>query len=50
MRFSVCSPFISFGNGRLINLRPSGALRWKVETIGWEGRGVVCGKPKSPRL
>jgi hypothetical protein len=22
------------------NLRPSEALRWKVETIVWEGRGV----------
>jgi hypothetical protein len=21
------------------NLRPGGALRWKVETVGWEGRG-----------
>jgi hypothetical protein len=27
------------------NLRPGGALRWKVETIGWEGQRVVCGKP-----
>jgi hypothetical protein len=30
--------------------RPGGALRWKVEIIDWEGRGVVCGKPAPPRL
>jgi hypothetical protein len=33
-----------------LNRRPGGALRWKVETTGWEGRGVVCGKPAPPRL
>jgi hypothetical protein len=33
-----------------LNWRPGGALRWKVETAGWEGRGVVCGKPTPPRL
>jgi hypothetical protein len=33
-----------------LNWRPGGALRWKVETTGWEGRGVVCGKPAPPRL
>jgi hypothetical protein len=32
------------------NLRPGGPLRWKVKTIGWEGRGVVCGKSTPPRL
>jgi hypothetical protein len=26
------------------------ALRWKVETTGWEGRRVVCGKQAPPRL
>jgi hypothetical protein len=26
------------------------ARRWKVEIAGWEGRGVVCGKPVPPRL
>jgi hypothetical protein len=31
-------------------LRPGGALRWKVETAGWEGREVVCGKSTPPRL
>jgi hypothetical protein len=32
--------------GRLwLHWRPGGALRWKVKTVGWEGRGVVCGKP-----
>jgi hypothetical protein len=34
----------------LDNLRLSRALRWKVETVYWEGRGVVYGKPASPRL
>jgi hypothetical protein len=33
-----------------LNWRPDGALRWKVETAGWEGRGVVCGKPTPPGL
>jgi hypothetical protein len=27
---------------RIVNWRPGGALRWKVETVGWEGRGVRC--------
>jgi hypothetical protein len=27
-----------------LNWRPGGALRWKVKTIGWKGRGVVCEK------
>jgi hypothetical protein len=33
-----------------LNWRPGEALRWKVETAGWEGRGVVCEKPAPPRL
>jgi hypothetical protein len=33
-----------------LNWRPGGALRWKVEIVGWEGRRVVCGKPTPPRL
>jgi hypothetical protein len=24
----------------LLNWRPGDALRWEVETVGWEGRGV----------
>jgi hypothetical protein len=30
--------------------RPGGALRWKAETDGWDGQGVVCGKSAPPRL
>jgi hypothetical protein len=31
--------------GRLwLNWRPGGALRWKVEIVSQEDRGVVCGK------
>jgi hypothetical protein len=33
-----------------LNWRPSGALRWKVKIIGWEGQEVVCGKSAPPRL
>jgi hypothetical protein len=33
-----------------LNWRPDGALRWKVETVSREGRGVVCGKSAPPRL
>jgi hypothetical protein len=33
-----------------LNWRPGGALRWKMETAGWEGQGVVCDKPASPML
>jgi hypothetical protein len=29
-----------------LNWRPGGTLRSKWETVGWEGRGVVCGKPE----
>jgi hypothetical protein len=28
-----------------LNWRLGRALRWKVETISWKGRRVVCGKP-----
>jgi hypothetical protein len=43
---------LNFGlvDGLWLNWRPGGALRWKVETIDCEGRGVVCGKPAPPRL
>jgi hypothetical protein len=37
-------------DGLWLNWRPSGALRWKVKTVGWEGRGVVCRKPTPLRL
>jgi hypothetical protein len=30
--------------------RPSGAFRWKVETVGLEGQEVVCGKLAPLRL
>jgi hypothetical protein len=33
-----------------LNWRSGGTLRWKVETVDWEGQGVVCGKPAPPRL
>jgi hypothetical protein len=33
-----------------LNWRPGGALRLKVETTGWEGQGVLCGKPAPSRL
>jgi hypothetical protein len=33
-----------------LNWRSGGALRWKGETISWEGRGVICGKPAPSRL
>jgi hypothetical protein len=33
-----------------LNWRPGRDLGWKVETAGWEGRGVVRGKPAPPRL
>jgi hypothetical protein len=32
------------------NLRSDEVLRWKVETIGWEGWGVICEKLVPPRL
>jgi hypothetical protein len=40
MRFRVSSLSRSFVNDWMDNPRPDGALRWKVETVGWEGRGV----------
>jgi hypothetical protein len=36
--------------GTWLNWRLGGALRWKGETVGWEGREVVCDKPAPPRL
>jgi hypothetical protein len=33
-----------------LNWRLGRVLRWKMETTGWKGRGVVCGKPAPPRL
>jgi hypothetical protein len=33
-----------------LNWRLGGARRWKGETVGWEGHGVVCGKPVPSRL
>jgi hypothetical protein len=50
MRFRVGSLFRSDGNELIDNLRPSGALWWKGEIAGQEGRRVVCGKLASPRL
>jgi hypothetical protein len=29
-------------DGLWLNLRLGETLRWKVKTVGWEGRGVVC--------
>jgi hypothetical protein len=47
----VFVPFSSsLGNELIDNLRPDEALRWKGETTGWDGRGVVCGKSAPPRL
>jgi hypothetical protein len=36
--------------GLWLNWRPGRAPRWKVETVGQEGRGVVRGKLAPPRL
>jgi hypothetical protein len=33
-----------------LNWRPNEALTWKMETVGREGRGVVCEKLAPPRL
>jgi hypothetical protein len=33
-----------------LNWRSDGALRWKGETVGWKGQGVVCCKLAHPRL
>jgi hypothetical protein len=43
-------PFGSIGIVGLDNLRLGGALKWKVETVGSEGQGVVCGKLAPLRL
>jgi hypothetical protein len=37
--------------GRIgLNKRMVRRLWWKVETTGWEGQGVVCGKSAPLRL
>jgi hypothetical protein len=37
--------------GRIwLNWRPGRALRWKVEIISWEDRGVICRKLAPLRL
>jgi hypothetical protein len=43
---------LNFGliDGLWLTWRLGGALRWKVKTVGWEGRGVVGGKPAPLRL
>jgi hypothetical protein len=33
-----------------INWRPGGPRRGKRETVGWEGRGVACGKLAPSRV
>jgi hypothetical protein len=49
---TICSLNSNFGLvGRTwLNWRPGEALRWKGETAGWEGRGVIFGKLAPPRL
>jgi hypothetical protein len=49
---AICSLNSNFGlvDRTWLNRRSVGALRWKVETISWEGRRVVCGKLAPPRL
>jgi hypothetical protein len=46
----ICSLNLGLINGLWSNWRPGRVLRWKVETVSREGRGVVCGKPAPPRL
>jgi hypothetical protein len=41
---------LDYFDSSLLNWRPGRDLGWKVETAGWEGRGVVRGKPAPPRL
>jgi hypothetical protein len=41
--------FGTFGRPWL-NWRLDGALRWKVETTGWEDRGIVCENVAPQRL
>jgi hypothetical protein len=50
VRVMVCSLSSSSYNCWMDKRRPSGALRWKVVTAGWEGRGVGCGKPSPSRM
>jgi hypothetical protein len=50
VRVRACSLSTSSYNCWMDNLRPDGAIMWKVKTASWEGRGVVCGKPTPPRL
>jgi hypothetical protein len=51
MRFMVCLLFqVQLVIVEMDNLRPGRTFRWKLETVGREGRGVVCGKPAPPRL
>jgi hypothetical protein len=49
---AIVSLNLNFGliDGLWLNWRPGGALRWKVETVGWEGRGAVCGNPAPSRF
>jgi hypothetical protein len=49
---TIGSLHLNFGTFGIscIHWRPGGPLRWKVETIGWEGQVVVRGKPAPPRL
>jgi hypothetical protein len=46
--------FLKLNFGLLVDLwlnwRSGGALRWKVKTVGWEGRGVVCRKLTPSKL
>jgi hypothetical protein len=37
-------------DGLWLNWRPGGVLRWKVKTVSWEGRGMVCGKSSPSRM
>jgi hypothetical protein len=42
---TICPLNLNFGifDEIGLNWRPGRALRWKVENVGWEGRGVACG-------
>jgi hypothetical protein len=48
----ICYLNLNFGliDDLWLNWRPGEALSWKVEIGGWEGRGVMCGKPTPLRL
>jgi hypothetical protein len=41
---------IAKGFIEIVNLRPGGALRWKVETADWEGRGVWYRKADTSKV